>query len=66
MQMALYTEAIINNAVPGIEGKPGQAILHYLRFTDDPISSHEFSNDDLEEHRKKINLVAKGIRSGNF
>jgi len=66
MQMALYTEAIINNAVPGIEGKPGQAILHYLRFTDDPISSHEFSNDDLEEHRKKINLVAKGIRSGAF
>ena len=66
MQMALYTEAIINNAIPDIKGKPGKAILHYLRFSDDPISSHEFSETDLDEHRKNIHLVADGIRSGTF
>ncbi len=66
MQMALYTEAIISKAFPDIKGEPGQAILHYLRFGDDPISSHKFSSDELEENKQKIRKIAEGIRNGEF
>jgi len=66
IQMALYTEALLNDAVQGVSGKPGQASLHFLRFGDDPISSHKFSDDELEDYREKIRDVAGGIRSGSF
>ena len=66
MQMALYTEAIISKAFPDIKGEPGQAILHYLRFGDDPISSHKFSSHELEENKQKIRKIAEGIRNGEF
>ena len=66
IQMALYTEAILNDAVPDISGEPGKASLHFLRFGDDPLSSHSFSEDELEEYREKISDVADGIRSGSF
>ena len=66
MQMALYTEAIISNAFPDIKGNAGQAILHYLRFDDDPISSHKFTSDELEENKQKIRKIAQGIRNGEF
>ena len=66
IQMALYTEAILNDAVNGISGTPGEASLHFLRFGDDPLSSHRFSDEELEEYRQKIKDVASGIRSGSF
>jgi len=66
IQMALYTEAILKDAVNGISGTPGEASLHFLRFGDDPLSSHRFSDEELEEYRQKIKDVASGIRSGSF
>ena len=66
IQMALYTEALLNNAVQGISGKPGEASLHFLRFGEDPLSSHEFSEKELDVYRDKIRDVADGIRSGSF
>ena len=64
--MALYTEALLCNSVSDIKGKPGKAILHYLRHGDDPLSYHLFSNEELEKSREKIRNVADGIRSGSF
>ena len=64
--MALYTEALLNDAVQGINGNPGEASLHFLRFGDDPLSSHRFSDEELEDYREKIRDVANGIRSGSF
>ena len=66
LQMALYTEAIMQDAVPGVIGKPGKASLYFLRHGDDPLSSYEFTEDDLTESRKKIKEVAEGIRTGYF
>jgi len=66
IQMALYTEALLNDAVKGINGNPGEASLHFLRFGDDPLSSHRFSDEELEDYREKIRDVANGIRSGSF
>ena len=66
IQMALYTEALLNDAVNGVNGKPGEASLHFLRFGDDPLSSHKFSEDELNVYREKISDVADGIRSGAF
>ena len=66
IQMALYTEAILKNAVKDIKGKPGKASLHFLRFGDDPISSHKFTDEELEGIREKIRDVSNGIRSGHF
>ena len=66
LQMALYTEALLCNSVSDIKGKPGKAILHYLRHGDDPLSYHLFSNEELEKSREKIRNVADGIRSGSF
>jgi len=66
LQMALYTEAILNNSVSDIKGTPGKARLHFLRHGDDPVSSHSFSNEELDKSRKKIRDVAEGIRSGSF
>ncbi|HIB04513.1 MAG TPA: ATP-dependent helicase [Candidatus Marinimicrobia bacterium] len=66
IQMALYTEALLNNAVQGISGEPGEASLHFLRFGEDPLSSHEFSEKELDVYRDKIRDVADGIRSGSF
>ncbi len=66
IQMALYTEALLNDAVQGISGKPGEASLHFLRFGDDPLSSHEFLDEEIEAYRDKIRVVAEGIRSGSF
>jgi len=66
LQMALYTEAIMQDAVPGVRGKPGKASLYFLRHGDDPLSSYEFTENDLIQSRKKIKEVAEGIRSGHF
>ncbi len=66
IQMALYTEALLHGAVEGISGKPGDASLHFLRFGDDPIASHRFTDEELEEYRDTIKGVASGIRSGSF
>ena len=66
LQMALYTEAILNDAVSDVNGTPGKASLHFLRHGDDPLSSHTFSEEELEESREKIRDVASGIRSGSF
>jgi len=66
LQMALYTEAILNNSVSDIKGAPGKASLHFLRHGDDPLSSHSFSNEELDKSREKIRDVADGIRSGSF
>ena len=66
LQMALYTEAILNDSVSDIKGNPGKAILHFLRHGDDPVSSHSFSKEELENSREKIRNVAGGIRSGSF
>ena len=66
IQMALYTEALLNGAIENISGKPGEAILHFLRFGDDPISAHIFTEEELENYRDKIRNVAIGIRSGSF
>ena len=66
LQMALYTEAILNDAVSDINGTPGKASLHFLRHVEDPLSSHTFSEEELEESRVKIRDVASGIRAGSF
>ena len=66
LQMALYTEAILRDAVPGVKGNPGKANLHFLRHGDDPLSSHQFSEQNLQDSRIKISQVADGIRSGSF
>ena len=66
LQMALYAEAILNDSVSDIKGNPGKAILHFLRHGDDPVSSHSFSKEELENSREKIRNVAEGIRSGSF
>jgi len=66
LQMALYTEAILNDAVSDINGTPGKASLHFLRHGEDPLSSHTFSEEELEESRVKIRDVASGIRAGSF
>jgi len=66
LQMALYTEAILRNAVKGIKGKPGKASLHFLRHGDDPISSHQFNDAELSKFREKIKSVSEGIRKGSF
>ena len=66
LQMALYTEAILRDAVPGVKGNPGKANLHFLRHGDDPLSSHQFSEQNLQDSRIKISKVADGIRSGSF
>ena len=66
IQLALYIQAINNGALTDISGSAGTAILHYLRFGDDPISSHQFSENELEEYSEKIRKVAEGIRSKTF
>ena len=66
IQMALYTEALLKNSIKGVKGKPGQASLHYLRFGEDPLSSHIFSNEELDDFRIKVKKVADGIRSESF
>tara|TARA_B100001750_G_scaffold139877_1_gene111433 strand:+ start:388 stop:3399 length:3012 start_codon:yes stop_codon:yes gene_type:complete len=66
IQLALYIQAINNGALSDIPGSAGNAILHYLRFGDDPISSHQFSDSELEEYSEKIRKVAEGIRSKTF
>ncbi len=66
LQMALYTEAILRDAVQGIKGKPGKASLHFLRHGNDPISSHQFNDEELSKFREKIKLVSEGIRKGSF
>ena len=66
IQLALYIQAINNGALSDIPGSAGNAILHYLRFGNDPISSHQFSDSELEEYSEKIRKVAEGIRSKTF
>ena len=66
IQLALYIQAINNGALSDLPGSAGNAILHYLRFGDDPISSHQFSDSELEEYSEKIRKVAEGIRSKTF
>ena len=66
IQLALYIQAINNGALTDISGSAGNAILHYLRFGDDPISSHQFSENELDEYSEKIRKVAEGIRSKTF
>ena len=66
IQLALYIQAINNGALSDIPGSAGNAILHYLRFGDNPISSHQFSDSELEEYSEKIRKVAEGIRSKTF
>ena len=66
LQMALYTEAMLNGAIKDIKASPSKATLHFLRHVDDPVSSHSFSDDELEESRKKISEVADGIRKQKY
>ena len=40
LQMALYTEAIMQDAIPEVKGKPGKASLYFLRHGDDPLSKN--------------------------
>ena len=37
-----------------------------MRFGEDPISSHKFTDEELEGIREKIRDVSNGIRSGHF
>lgn len=66
LQLALYTEALKRNAVSGIEGKPGSARLHYLRFAEEPLEGHLFSSQELSRHLKTLEKVATGIRKREF
>ncbi|MFQ6616103.1 MAG: PD-(D/E)XK nuclease family protein [Fidelibacterota bacterium] len=66
LQLALYTEALKRNAVTGIEGKPGSARLHFLRFPEEPLESHLFSSKELQTHLETLEKVANGIRRGEF
>ena len=66
LQMALYTEALSRDAVEDIQGKPGSAVLHFLRHGDEPESSHAFSTDELAIQMEQITDVARGIRKRRF
>ncbi|MCH8069340.1 MAG: ATP-dependent helicase [Candidatus Marinimicrobia bacterium] len=66
LQLALYTEALKRDSVDGIQGIPGTATLHFLKHPDDPLSSHEFTEKDLNKHQERIKKVAEGIRKGIF
>lgn len=67
LQLALYVEALRRDAVDGIQGDPGEASLLFLRhIEDEPLESHEFSLEDLAQHRDKVRKVTKGIRRGKF
>ena len=66
LQMALYTEALSRDAVEDVRGKPGSAVLHFLRHGDDPESNHTFSAEELSAHREQISKVTQGIRERNF
>ena len=66
LQMALYTEALSRDAVEDVRGKPGSAVLHFLRHGDDPESNHTFSAEELSAHREQIAKVTQGIRERNF
>ncbi len=66
LQLALYTEAVLRDAVDKISGEPGSAALHFLRHADDPLSSHQFTEADLTKHLSKVEKAADGIRKGAF
>ena len=66
LQLALYSEALHRDAVENIKGLPGEARLHFLRHSDDPIESYTFSTEDLLKHIQKVKKVADGIRKGEF
>ena len=57
---------MLNGAIKDIKASPSKATLHFLRHVDDPVSSHSFSDDELEESRKKISEVADGIRKQKY
>jgi DNA helicase-2/ATP-dependent DNA helicase PcrA len=66
LQLALYIEAIKRNAIQGIAGKPGKAILHYLRYPEDPLNEHNFTESDWLKAEQKIKNAAHGIRRQDF
>ena len=66
LQLALYTEAVKRNAIHGVEGNPGKAVLHYLRYPDDPLNEHEFTESDWVKAEQIIKSAAQGIRRQNF
>lgn len=66
LQLALYSEALKRNAVVDVEGGPGSARLHYLRFPEEPIESHTFSALEVDKHLKTLKKVAEGIRKREF
>jgi RecB family exonuclease len=66
LQLALYIEAIKRNAIQGIAGKPGKAILHYLRYPEDPLNEHNFTELDWLKAEQKIKNAAHGIRRQDF
>ena len=66
LQMALYSEALRRDAVDDLSGKPGETVLHYLRYPEEPLSSHTFSSEELETYLEKISDVVGGIRKQQF
>jgi RecB family exonuclease len=66
LQLALYNEAVKRNAINGIEGSPGRAVLHYLRYPEDPINDYEFTESDWLKAEKTIMGAVQGIRQQNF
>ena len=66
LQMALYSEALRRDAVDDLSGEPGETVLHYLRYPDEPLSSHTFSSEELETYLEKIEDVVGGIRKQQF
>lgn len=66
LQMALYTEALRRNAVDDLSGEPGETVLHYLRYPNDPQSIHTFSSEELEKSLELIAKVVGGIRKQMF
>lgn len=66
LQLALYSEALKRNAIRGVEGKPGKAMLHYLRYPEEPLDEHEFTESDWLKAEQKIKRAAHGIRQQKF
>jgi RecB family exonuclease len=66
LQMALYSEALRRDAVDDLSGEPGETVLHYLRYPEEPLSSHTFSSEELETYLEKISDVVGGIRKQQF
>ena len=66
IQLAVYCLYLAQAVEEKIKGIPSSASLYFLRETEEPLFSHSFTNDELNETKNIILDIAEKIRRNLF